>query len=120
MPRQKRSSRVLVNAERRAASLRSVSNSLDFGEGVSLADYTQLIEDLRAELATHNEALSLIDKSTNAIQDIESKLRDLSERLLLGVGTRYGKNSNEYEMAGGIRKSDRKRPTRRSQTDALG
>lgn len=42
-------------------------------------------------------------------------IRDYSERILLGVAMKYGKNSDEYEMAGGIRKSERKRPVRKMQ-----
>jgi hypothetical protein len=33
--------------------------------------------------------------------------------MLIAVAAKYGKDSYEYEMAGGIRKSERKRPTRR-------
>ncbi len=29
--------------------------------------------------------------------------------MLLGVASRYGKNSDEYEMAGGTRKSNRRK-----------
>jgi hypothetical protein len=29
--------------------------------------------------------------------------------MLVGVAAKYGKNSNEYKMAGGVRKADRKR-----------
>ncbi|BAZ67792.1 hypothetical protein NIES4106_25490 [Fischerella sp. NIES-4106] len=34
---------------------------------------------------------------------------DISERMLTGVACKYGKDSSEYEMAGGVRKSDRVR-----------
>ena len=40
-------------------------------------------------------------------------MRDLNERALDGVASKYGKNSNEYEQAGGTRKSERKRPVRK-------
>ncbi|MEH1974356.1 MAG: hypothetical protein V7K64_10350 [Nostoc sp.] len=33
-----------------------------------------------------------------------------SEQMLLNVASRYGKNSDEYGMAGGTRRSDRKKP----------
>ena len=44
----------------------------------------------------------------------EKAIRDLSERMLAGVASKYGKDSSEYEMAGGTRKSERKRPTRKT------
>ncbi|MBD1873732.1 hypothetical protein H6F75_09580 [Nodosilinea sp. FACHB-131] len=49
----------------------------------------------------------------NAVKEAELVMRDYSERILLSVATRYGKDSDEYEMAGGVRKSDRKRPIRK-------
>ncbi len=38
----------------------------------------------------------------------------VSERMLIAVAAKYGKDSYEHEMAGGIRKSERKRPTRKA------
>ena len=32
----------------------------------------------------------------------------------MGIGAEFGKDSYEYERAGGVRTSDRKRPTRRA------
>ena len=45
--------------------------------------------------------------------EAEKTLMALSEKMLLGVAFEYGKDSAEYEMAGGVRKSQRKRPVRR-------
>ena len=36
-------------------------------------------------------------------------MRGFSSRMLAGVGVQYGKDSNEYEMAGGTRASEIKR-----------
>jgi hypothetical protein len=38
-------------------------------------------------------------------------LKDWNERILSGVATKYGKNSSQYEMAGGVKKSERKKQT---------
>ena len=118
MPRPKRSSRVLSNAERRNAGLRSIHAELDLGNGLTLSEYTRLIEDVRTKLFEYNAALSQVDKAANAVQEGEKILRDYSEVMLLGVAAKYGKDSHEYEMAGGVRKSERKRPTRRAKTAA--
>jgi hypothetical protein len=47
------------------------------------------------------------------VRDPEKEIRVLSERMLIAMAAKYGKDSYEYEMAGGMRKSDRKRPTRK-------
>ena len=36
--------------------------------------------------------------------------------MLAAVGVEYGKNSTEYELAGGTRKSERKAPVRKAKT----
>jgi hypothetical protein len=53
--------------------------------------------------------LSTIDDLYNScIAQIEV-IKDWNERILTGVATKYGKNSSQYEMAGGVKKSDRKK-----------
>lgn len=114
MPRKKRSSPVLEKAEKRAAAIGSIGLTLDLGNGLSLENYNGHIEEVRSLLAEYNMILSNLDRVTNDIAEKERSLSDLSELMLMGVATTYGKNSNEYEMAGGIRKQDRKRPVRKS------
>ncbi len=46
--------------------------------------------------------------------ETEKVLMAFSEKMLLGVAFEYGKDSFEYEMAGGVRKSQRKRPVRKT------
>jgi hypothetical protein len=118
MARLKRSSQVLEKAERRCAGLRSINVTLDLGDGLTIENYLLLIDGLRSQLATYNESLSIVDRAAGTVQDTEQQLRTLSERMLIAVAAKYGKDSYEYEMAGGTRKSERKRPTRRSQLSA--
>ena len=118
MARTKRSSQVLEKAEHRCAGLKSISETLDLGEGLNIENYLLLIDSLRSQLATYNESLSIVDRAGSTVQDIEQQLRTLSERMLIAVAAKYGKDSYEYEMAGGTRKSARKRFTRKSQVSA--
>ncbi|WP_190796702.1 hypothetical protein [Leptolyngbya sp. FACHB-541] len=71
--------------------------------------YNERLQDVKEKLAAHNQARSLVDKTQNDLLEAERALNDYSEHMLLNVASRYGKNSNEYEMAGGTRKSDRRR-----------
>ncbi|MBE9138106.1 hypothetical protein IQ254_13070 [Nodosilinea sp. LEGE 07088] len=112
MPRKKRSSPVLERGERRAAALKSVSPSLNLGDGLTLENYMLQLELWRSQLATYNESLSFADRALSTVRDTEKELRDLSEPMLIAVAAKYGKNSYEDKMAGGIRKSERKRPVR--------
>ena len=120
MARRKRSSKVLEKADRRIASLRSISPDLNLGNGLTVDVYTNLITDMRDRLAAYNTVLSTVDKTYNDMLLIEQKLGDYSELLLLGVATKYGKSSDEYEMAGGVKKSERKRSTRKMGSAPVG
>lgn len=109
MPRRKRSSDTLERAERRMAGLRSIQHSLDLGNGLTLEAYFQVIETTRRKLAAYNTALSAIDQTYAEMLESEKSLSELTERMLLGVASKYGRNSNEYEMAGGSRRVRRRR-----------
>ncbi|MFN6462363.1 MAG: hypothetical protein RMZ41_011010 [Nostoc sp. DedVER02] len=109
MARPKRNSSVLEKADRRIESLQSISVELDFGEGLSIQTYNATINDLRSKLAAYNTALSSIDKLTDDVKKAEQIVITMSEKMLLGVGSRYGKTSQEYEMAGGARRGNTKK-----------
>ena len=112
MGRAKRGSKVLERATRRASSLRSIDPALDLGNGLTLKFYVAAIADTGAKLSAYNGELSASDAAKNDLADSERRLADLSERMLSGVGSKFSKNANEYEKAGGVRKSAKRRPKR--------
>ncbi len=117
MARPKRSSVILQKAEKREAGLQSISSDLDLGNGLTLEAYSALIEGLRSQIATYNSDLSNLDDQSRQIKETEQQLRNLSEQMLLGVAAKYGKNSGEYGKAGGVPKSERRRPIRKQATE---
>ncbi|MCM0589652.1 MAG: hypothetical protein ACSI46_29155 [Gloeotrichia echinulata DVL01] len=114
MPRPKRSSRTLDKAQIRLASVKSISQTLDIGEGLTVTEYTDKIETLRKILETYNSNLSSIDILLTQIIEQEQDLADYSEKILRGIAYKFGHDSHEYQMAGGTRKSNRKRTVRQS------
>ncbi|MEH2384479.1 MAG: hypothetical protein V7K14_01520 [Nostoc sp.] len=108
MARRKRNSNVLERANRRIESLQSISVQLDFGEGLTIQAYSMTINDLGSKLGAYNTALSTIDKLTDDLKNAEQVVIAMSEKMLLGVASRYGKSSQEYEMAGGARRGNTK------------
>jgi uncharacterized protein YoxC len=107
MARQKRNSATLAYATRRLESLQSIDPALDMGSGLTVANFSALVNDLSAKLATYNTTLSTIDKMADDVKQAEQTLRAMAEQMLLGVGGRYGKTSQQYEMAGGRRRQPR-------------
>lgn len=112
MARAKRTSPALDAAKERANSLATVDNTMDFGNGASLAALTTANTDLETQLDAYNQKLSDLDDALNKLETAEGTVTDLGSRLLAGVKVKYGPDSSEYEMAGGKRKSEIKRSPR--------
>ncbi|MBW4456255.1 MAG: hypothetical protein KME55_28120 [Nostoc indistinguendum CM1-VF10] len=114
MSRQKRTSRVLEKAELRASGMKSIVPSIKFEQDYTLEKLIESIEQLRNKLDVHNSALAIVDSSLTEVEGMEKNLSQLSEKMLMVVAIKYGKDSAEYEMAGGVRNSDRLRKMRSS------
>jgi hypothetical protein len=118
MPRIKRTSDIIDKAAGRLAGLKSIHPNLDLGKGLSNQTFTDAIETARQRVAAYNTTLSRLDADRSAMIDAEKALSAFSEKMLIGVAFEYGNDSPEYEMAGGVRKSQRKRPTRKPPANA--
>ncbi|MEH1903167.1 MAG: hypothetical protein V7L04_17580 [Nostoc sp.] len=91
--------------------MRSINPTLEFGNGLSLTDYDSRIQTLQTQLSTYNTLLSTLDEMTGRLSLIEEELRGYSEKMLMSVAARYGKDSLQYIQAGG---KPRKKLSRRS------
>ena len=104
-------------AKTRAASLASISATLDLGGDITLVGFKAVIGDAETKLNEYNTKLSELDDYLNALVALEKSVTDWSERMLSGVATKFGKDSSEYEKAGGTRKSERKKMVRKPKTE---
>ncbi|MBW4526100.1 MAG: hypothetical protein KME18_13015 [Phormidium tanganyikae FI6-MK23] len=109
MPRQKKTSRVLEKIEMRVAGMRAINPKMDFGVDRNLPLMVETIDRLRTKIDAYNTALASINSSQAEIADLERTLSEMAEKMLIGVAFTYGNDSREYEMAGGVKKSDRVR-----------
>ncbi|MGC1377433.1 MAG: hypothetical protein WA821_14470 [Anaerolineales bacterium] len=114
MSRKKRTSKALIKARERAEHLQLIDAQLDLGFGLTLAAYQAAIASLQVNLEAYNEQLSVLDQQAAALLAEEKNLSALAERMLEGVSVKYGKDSLAYKQAGGVRKSERKKPARKS------
>ncbi|MBD2681467.1 MULTISPECIES: hypothetical protein [Nostoc] len=112
MARRKRTSAVLEKAVRRAAGINSIGSNLDLGNGLTSPAFSSLIEKMRSRENAYNSALSNLDKLYREMLETEDELADMTEHMLMAVGTRYGKSSVEYGMAGGVPKNQRRKGLR--------
>lgn len=93
---QTRGSDAIDKAQRRIALLTSIEENLDLGHGLTIEAYREKIEAARAKLEAHNRLKSAFDESCKAMREEEKELTELSDRMVSGVATKYGKNSTEY------------------------
>jgi len=112
MTRRKRSSRILEKAEFRVAGLKAIDPNINFDDTYNLQNLNQLINNFHNMLDEYNAAIAMIDSSRKKLDEMEKTLSHVSDKMLVGVGFKYGKNSNEYELAGGVRDSERIRKSR--------
>lgn len=116
MARLKTSSKAYENGFRRLAAVKSINASFDLGNGLDANGYEKAINLVKSSMDDYNTTLSTVDDKLNTFKDAEAELRDWNERILVGVAAKYGKNSSQYEQAGGKRKAERKRPVRKVKT----
>ena len=113
--RRKRLSATLENAEVRAASMDSMESKLDLGNGRTLELYWEAINGMRAKQQQYNALLSpVVDQLYNEPRADKRALGEMSEHMLSGVKVKFGRDSAEYEMTGGVRQPERKRPQRKA------
>lgn len=109
MGRLKRDSKVLGTLAKRISGLSGIAPNLDLGAGVTIAAMQKGQTELQAKLDKYNALLAKADVALNDVLALEKRLGELASRALSGVAARYGKDSNEYELAGGVRMSERKK-----------
>ena len=113
MARLKRSSVVLETARRKLAGLKQISPKPTFVSDMTLESYEGEIEGYSDDQDSYNGALAALDERANELDKREQRLADLNQRITAAVRGLYGPDSNEFEQVGGIRRSDRKRPSRK-------
>ncbi len=106
MAYRRRSSIIIRKAQVRVSNLAAISPTLDLGHNLTLAGLRTQLEATQAALDLYNIKLAEADAALNNLKAEEKALQTLSVRLLGAIGAIYGKNSNEYEQAGGTRLSE--------------
>lgn len=96
-----RGSAAVEKAQLRLALLKSIDDNLDLGHGLTIEAYNHLINSTRAVVEAHNTLVSNLEESRKTITQMDKALSEMSERMLSGVATVYGRNSVEYSKAGG-------------------
>jgi hypothetical protein len=114
MARLKKTSAVLDTARKRLSGLKSITPAAELGSQLTIPIYEGKITTFAGKLDAYNQALAALDDMLNDLESAESDLNEFNRRYLSATEAHYGPDSSEYEMVGGTRKSERKRPTRKA------
>jgi len=113
MARARRNSAVLETARQRLAGLKAINPPPILGPNLTVPDYETEITGCATEQDDYNRESAAMDERKNHLDARENGLRDFNRRILSAVEAQYGRDSSEYELVGGTRLSERKRPTGR-------
>lgn len=111
-------SHVASSADQRLAGLTSIDDKLDLGSGLTIKALRDAAGRLDQLVATHNQAMADANATRADVKNEEKKVAELFARALAAVAGKFGRDSREYKQAGGVRRSDRKRPHRPSRAGA--
>ena len=118
--RRSRSSKSLQISRRRLEKLSGINPAPNLAAGITISDFAVKIDEVAATEASYNTSLSESDTILTVLKVKERELRDIRERMLTAIAFLYGKDTEQYVAAGGIRKSERKRPRPRYISSATG
>jgi hypothetical protein len=113
MARKRRTSAALAAARQRFAGLNKITPVPNLGPNTTLLAYQGVINDTANLEESHNQLAAQMDDSSNRFDAQENLMAEWNRRVLSAVEAQYGPDSSEYEMCGGTRKSERKKPTKK-------
>jgi hypothetical protein len=120
MARLKRKSAVLETARLRRTGLNSITKPIDFGANTTKEAFLAKVAAFEARLNAYNQKVSELDDEQNGIDEDERELSQWNKRILSAGEASFGSDSSEYELLGGTRTSERKRPARKSGSGTSG
>jgi hypothetical protein len=109
MPQKKKVSPTIAKAKVRISGMKTIDPMLDFGNGMNITAYEAAIQDAEQRIEAYNMAIATVSQLQSSVAEAEAMLAELSERMLSTIAGRYGKKSDQYEMAGGTKRSARRR-----------
>ncbi len=115
----KQANNLLAHLNARVNGMVTIDAKLDLSGGVSVVEGKKTADDYSRLIAKVQQAEAALSATRAQLHQHTGAVRDLCDRILTGVATRYGKNSEEYKKVGGKPKSERKRGPRKSKAATM-
>jgi hypothetical protein len=101
----KQTSKILDQALLRVANFEAIDPKISFGGGLTLGEFSALAQSVQTSLREHNAAVAVVNQTTRSIQEMEKRLVEMGDRMVMGIACKHGTQSEEYQM---LRKIKRK------------
>jgi len=111
--RRKQATAEMRDLRQNIASMETVDEEFDAGNGVTLAAAKTLLAKGDNEMKDFNKTIASADDKDNIFKDTNKEIRAFNKKILPAGGLKYGTDSSEYEVLGGTRDSERKKPVRK-------
>ena len=105
-------------AEKRVRGMNEIKKNLELGKGLTAAALSTAVTDLKAMTDRQDQMEVQLATLKDQVKTQTTVVRDLNERVLAGVLSQYGPDSDQYKSVGGTRRSDKKRPVRKAKGTA--
>ena len=86
--------------------LAKLNISLDFGNGISLANVIAAQEEEKVAVLAKNALFDALDEASLTVSSKSKKADESIAKLRNSIKIHFGADSDEYVMAGGVRQSD--------------
>jgi hypothetical protein len=105
----KQSSKILDQALLRVANLETIDPQLNFGDGLTLQEFSILAQSVQNTLREYNAAVATANQTAQTLQEMEKRLVDVGDRIVMGMACKHGTRSPEYQMLSKIRRKSKHR-----------
>ena len=118
--RNKEKSPIVEKAEDRAAGMKTVDekkgSKQNYGTSaapLTIDEFNTQIQSVENKRKEGNDTLKKMDQINNEYEAEENKLQQMFTQILASAVSVVGDDSDEYELLGGTKRSERKRPVRK-------
>lgn len=109
--RKKQETEEMRELRKKIAGMKSIDGAYDSGSGITVAAAEAMLKGGVDALEESNKAVAVADDKDNILKDTIKQIRAFNKKILPAAGLKYGTDSSEYEMLGGVRDSERKKRT---------
>ncbi len=120
----KGTSEVVDNAKKKLNAMTQIdtaqNKTVDYGNDGDSLTATILkakLDEYETAMTNYDTAMDTVTAMQNRVKLIEDKLSEYNKRILKSAAGKFKEESDEYEMLGGTRPSERKKPGKKSNTD---